>query len=933
MLAGAFEVIGRERELAQLTEFAQIGGNQARVCLMAGEAGIGKSSLWRAGLSAAGETRSLVLKSAPTEPESALAYAVLGDLLDPLPPEAMAALSEPLRSALEVALFRAPASAGAADQLAVSTAFLRLLRQLADERPVLLAIDDLQWCDSPSLRVLAFALRRLQERPVRMLAALRLPTLSDAEQVVRRAAGDSELLRLELGPLPEAALDDLLLQRLRRPLRPPELRHIHRVAAGNPFFALEIGRFIAEHPEALSREGPHMVPASLADVLRDRLSSLSPPARKVLIAMSALSRPDSRLLAAFAPETEAALDEAARAEVIERGSGRLRFTHPLLASVVYSLTDPVSRRELHLRLADVVTEPEERARHLALSATGPDAKVAEALETAARVADGRGAADAAAQLAGQAWDLTPTEDDEARERRRILTADYLMRAGDVPEARRLLEEMLREAPESRRPIEALRLMGTLTLGGEDLLAAERYLTEALARTRENPDAEMRVLRDLVRVFIQQGKHEQALHYGRRFHEVAQAAGDEAFAAVAWSLVASSQTRLEPASREAREFAVALAEDRIRLSLPDNPGGLHPLMEWAVLLKFTDDFAHARVLFKRSLTLTEGRDESIRAPVFFHLAETECWAGEWNLAAVYARECEKSVIHTGHDGYLRLSLNARALLHSCRGEFDEARLAAREAVAVSKAVGDEPYLRRGLATLGATELAAGDVAAANEIFDTLRARGRHQRYIGLVRSEGDEAEALLAAGRVAEARAVADWLSVATDPWPLVARTRIQALIAAAEGDVETALAAFERALEAHAALEMPLERARTLLAYGQALRRAKRKRPARERLEAAFAEFSRLGATAWARRAESELERTASAAAGLGSLTPTEARVAELVAAGRTNKEVAAELFMSVKTVEANLSRIYGKLGVRSRTELAATNVTQAGLGAGRPRE
>lgn len=919
MPAGAFDVIGRDRELAQLTEFVKVGGNQSRVLLMAGEAGIGKSSLWRVGLSAAEEAGSLVLKSAPTEPESALAYAVLGDLLDPLPSEAMAALSDPLRLALEVALFRAPASAGAADQLAVSTAFLRLLRQLADDRPVLLAIDDLQWCDSPSLRVLAFALRRLEDQPVRMLAALRLPTLSDAELVVRRAAGDSELLHLELGPLPEAAIDDLLLQRLRRTLRAPELRHVRRVSAGNPLFALEIGRFIAEHPEALSREGQHAVPASIADVLRDRLSTLSPPAQEVLLAMSAVSRPDSELLAAFAPETEAALDEAARAEVIERGSGRLRFTHPLLASVIYSVTDAVSRRELHLRLADMVNEPEERARHLALSATGPNAKVAEALETAARAANGRGAADAAAQLARQAWNLTPSDDNAARERRRILTADYLMRAGDVPQARRVLEEMLREAPESRRPIEALRLMGTLTLGGEDLVAAERYLTEALARARENPGAEMRMLRDLVRVFIQQGKHDQALHYGRRFREVAEAAGDEAFAAVAWSLIASSQTRLEPTSREAREFAVALAEDRVRVPLPDGAGGLHPLMEWAVLLKFTDDFAHARALFKRILTLTEGRDESIRAPVLFHLAEMECWAGDWNLAAVYARECEKSVIHTGHDGYFRLSLNARALLHCCRGEFDEARVAAREAVAVSQAVGDEPYLRRGLATLGATELAAGDATAANAIFDSLRGRGRHERYIGVIRSEGDEAEALIAAGRFAEAGAVADWLSRATDPWPLVARTRIRALTAAAQGDIDASLSAFDRALEAHAALEMPLERARTLLAYGQALRRSKRKRPARERLDAALAEFRRLGAAAWARRAVSELERTGSAAAGVGSLTPTESRVAELVAAGRTNKEVAAQLFMSVKTVEANLSRVYGKLGVRSRTELAAT--------------
>jgi DNA-binding CsgD family transcriptional regulator len=291
--------------------------------------------------------------------------------------------------------------------------------------------------------------------------------------------------------------------------------------------------------------------------------------------------------------------------------------------------------------------------------------------------------------------------------------------------------------------------------------------------------------------------------------------------------------------------------------------------------------------------------------------------------VYVHECENSVIHSGHHSYARLPLNAKALLHCYRGEFDAARAAAEEALAISTNIGDEPYCRRALATLGSTELAAGDAAAADRYFDRLRARGEHRRYAGVVRCEGDEVEALLAIDRLTDAEAVAARISGWDDPWPRAVGARIRGLLAAARGDVEASMREFDQALAAHDSLAMPLERARMLLAHGAMLRRAKQKRAARERLEEALEIFNSLGAAAWIQRAESELSRIAPAPAGVSSLTPTEARVAELVAGGRTNKEVAAELFLSVKTVEANLSRVYAKLSVRSRTELAARLMVQ----------
>ena len=183
---------------------------------------------------------SRVLRSAPTEAESGLPYTVLGDLLDPVPEDAIASLPVPLRKALNAALFQSAVEQGSTDQLAVSTAFLRVMRHMAADQPVVLAVDDIQWADGPSMRVLAFALHRLDVEPVRLLAALRSPSPNDADSALRKAVGDLRIQRLQVGPLPLPVIDDLLLQRLERPLRGPELDQVYSVSGGNPFFALEI---------------------------------------------------------------------------------------------------------------------------------------------------------------------------------------------------------------------------------------------------------------------------------------------------------------------------------------------------------------------------------------------------------------------------------------------------------------------------------------------------------------------------------------------------------------------------------------------------------------------------------------------------------------------------------------------------------------------
>lgn len=898
--------------------FLDTDTNGPQVLLLEGEAGIGKTSVWKKALSAARDRGFRVLSSAPTEAESGLPYAALGDLLNPVPEEAIALLSPPLRASLEVALFRAPAEQAPTDKLAVSSAFLKVLRGLAAEVPVLIAVDDIQWMDAPSMQVLAYAVHRLDGEELKLITAARVPAATDVAADLRKAVGDPLLQRLELQPLGANAIDDLLLQELDHPLPRTEVQQVYAASAGNPFFALEIGRFLLSHRAERKAGEPIPLPRSLTDAIKGRITTLPDSARHVLTAMAALSRPDEAVLQRADRGARAALEAAYAAQVIEFERGRLRFTHPLLASVAYSMAEPATRRRWHSKLADAVEDPEEKARHLALAATGPDASVADALDNAARSANSRGASDTAAALAQQAANLTPRELGQATERRLVMTAEYRLRAGDAPGARQLLEAVLRTLSTGTTRAEALRLMGSITFASGDLNEMERLLVQALSEARDDLRVQALIERDLILAFNQRGKFQESAVHCDRLSELAAQSQDLALLAHARRQKAFTGRHFRPLTAEEHDLAVSIAEGAVSADMDESTGGLHPLMDWGVLLKWSNDFGHARAAFRRALTMTEGRDESMRTPILFHLAELECWSGDWLLAAVYAHECEKAAIHAGLRSYARLHLAATALLDCCRGEYDAAKSAAAEVLAISTEIGDEPYRRRGLWILGAAELAAGDPAAANRHFETLRARGHLQVFRGNIRSEGDEVEALIALGRLGEAQQVCDRLAAFSDPWQCAIGARCRALVEAAQGKLDASIQDFDHALRAHEQLSMPLEKARSLLGYATVLRRAKQKRAARDRLEEALGIFRSLGAKGWIKRAESELERIAPAAASIGALTPTEAKVAELVRNGATNKEVAAELFMSVKTVEANLSRIYEKLGVRSRSELAA---------------
>jgi DNA-binding CsgD family transcriptional regulator len=323
---------------------------------------------------------------------------------------------------------------------------------------------------------------------------------------------------------------------------------------------------------------------------------------------------------------------------------------------------------------------------------------------------------------------------------------------------------------------------------------------------------------------------------------------------------------------------------------------------------------------RALSL---EDEGALTAAHLHLAELEYRAGNWPLAERYAADGYECAEQLAREQDMSALLYARALVDASFGRVDEARVAAQRGIALSESCGDEVFLRQNLTALGFLELSVGDAAAADRILRPLVARlaASGWREPNIYGELPNAIEALVELGELAEAqRLLSDLqerLSRIESPWGEASAGRCEGLILAAAGELEAALAAYARSLRVHERLPQPFDLARTLLAKGIAQRRSRRRREARDTLQRALDIFEELGARLWAEKTRRELGSIGGRAAASDELTPSERRIAETVAAGKTNREAAAALFLSVHTVEGALKRVYRKLGVRSRTELS----------------
>ena len=434
MPTAARQLVGRDDELTAIIgvlDSVQLPG----AVVLPGEAGIGKTTLWLAGIDAAAARGYRILSSRPSGAETRFSFAGLSDLLTDAG-HVIAELPPIQRRALEAALLLGEAESDADDR-AVAAAFLAALRMLAGERPVCLAVDDVQWLDAASLAALGYALARLDGQPVAALMAVR----GEVPDWLRRALPESQLRTVPVTSLSLGATHELLHDRLDATFARPVLIRLWETSRGNPFFALELAAALQRRGGTLAPGDELPIPSSLDELLHSRIDGLGPEALDVVHAVAALADPTVTLLeSAIGTRCDPGLAESLDARILELDGEDVRFTHPLLGSAVVARQTPGRRRSLHARLADVVPSDEERARHLALATAKPDRSVAAILEEAARTAQARGAPAAAADLAEQALRLTPPSSPSDARRRLLVAADEHNRTGDNARAASLLEQ-------------------------------------------------------------------------------------------------------------------------------------------------------------------------------------------------------------------------------------------------------------------------------------------------------------------------------------------------------------------------------------------------------------------------------------------------------------------------------------------------------------
>lgn len=881
-------LVGRDEERERVLGFVDLSAPAGAIaCVIAGEAGIGKTTLWREGVEAAAKTR----VSRPREAEASFAFAALADLLDDRPAEVLAELPAPQRRALEIALLLREAGGRTPEPHAVGAATLSALRVLA---PLVVAIDDIQWLDRASAEALAFALRRLSPADgVRVLATLRAggddPT---------RAIDDAAVDRIDLAPLSLGAVQRLVAERVAQSLPRRVVRRIYDASRGNPFFAIELAR-------NATPDGELALPRSLTALVGSQLDRVDPEAERAVLAAALVADPRTAIVAAVtgARAVAAAVD----AGLLEEEMRTLRLAHPLIGTAARERARPGELRDLHLRLADVVDSREERIRHRALGIAPPDAEVADELELVARDAAARGAGSAAAELSELAWRFTQLEDG-GRLGRALAAAEAHRRIGANDRGLAILhDELPRLSPGTDR-VRVLFQIATL-LVDERPDAFDDALAEATGPLRAEILAE--------KADRSTTGYAQAIRASRGWAaeavELARESGDEALLARTLEALAWAEMLLgndpEPLLRDADAGAGAHA-------LFDHPDRLR-----GVRAVWRGDAAAAYPILTRLLERATGRDEEFGRVVFLvHLFELELRIGDEHRLARRIAELEEALVPFPEVAPAMIGRTGAALA-ALEGDVEAALAGLDQATStVHGSVGWHALEARRSA--GVAALVAGNTAEAAghllQVWEHLRTAGILEP--GAFPVAPDLVEALAAEGRTEEAETVLAELEKAAGafdhPWARVTSARARAHLLLARDDAEGAEGALQRALVLHEKLDLPRDEARARLALGTLHRRARRRRDARTELEAARDAFERLGASAFAARAADELARVAGRRSAAG-LTPTEQRVAALVAESLTNRQIAERLVVSVATIEAHLTRIYAKLGVRGRTELA----------------
>ena len=907
-MVGTGGLIGRDAEARAVTRLLS-DVSRPKALVLEGEPGIGKTTAWLAGVALARERGFRVLAARPGSAETALSYSSLSDLLGEFEPDVWSTLPAPQRHALDRALLRTDPGETSTDPRAVAAALLSVLRQLALDGPLLIAVDDLHWLDTSSTHAVAFALRRLTGR-IAVLVSARTDRDSVAATAWLQLPTPDAIERMSLQPLPIGDLHALIAGRIGRDLPRSIVRRIHELSGGNPFYGLELARSVDS-----TVVDPTSMPASLAEAVHAHISSFDAGVRDALLAVACAAAPTvdliSRAVGDDADTLLAMLKGAETAGIVEISEGHVRFAHPLLARGVYAGAGAAPRRSMHAKLAGLITEPESRARHLALAATSATQQTLDIIDQAAELARKRGAPAAAAELLELALNLGPGGDTVER---RVRAAGHHMGAGDSARARNLLNHAIADSDSGALQAHALMTLAVVELFDNSFARGAEILERGLQEVDGQEFLRAPMLATLAFALLNAGRIADAADAVDQAVLVATRSGNPP-ALLGQILGMRAVVRfLQGEGIDEADLSRALELEDPAI---DVPIAFRPSMQNALLLGWSGQLARARTeLDSIRRSCQERGAESELVFVSFHACFVAIWMGSLDYAERLAEATvERSELLGGNvSRFIALTIRAAARAHT--GHEGDARADLTEALAANARSGFEAMRDWPITVLGFLEVSLGNYDAALTALQPLIARVKAAPQTTEMSNAAfipDAVEALIATRHLTEAELLIDMLERNGQrlerPWMLAVGRRCRSMHHAARGQTDAALQAADQALVEHDRLAMPFERGRTLLVQAAIHRQSRRESSARRSYGEALAVFEQLGMHLWAARARAEMT-------GKGNLTTAEKRVARLTASGMTNSEVAAALFVSPKTVEFHLAGIYRKLGIRSRAEL-----------------
>jgi DNA-binding CsgD family transcriptional regulator len=914
-------LVGRQSECArigELLERARLGRSGALV--LRGEAGIGKTALLEYAVEHAHDMK--VVSALGVESEAELDFSGLLEVCRPMLDhldEVPAGQAEALRGALGLAAADAP------DRFMIGAATLSLLAAAGEARAVLVVIDDAHWLDRTSADALLFAARRLEADRACILFATR-----EGEERTFEAPGIGSL---EVAGLDQGSASSLLARDGLSAIAPEVADRLWHATGGNPLALLELptvlsaGQLAGREP----LEDPLPAGASVERAFARRAHALPGDSQRALLVAAVSVTDDMPTVSAAAAVLGAeasALEAAEDVGLIHVRGGTVAFRHPLVRSAVYHAAAPSDRRAAHRALAATLRDdmqPDQRAWHIAAAALGPDEDAAGALALVAEQALQRSGYASAAAALERAAHLTP--EDDRRRRRLVSAANAFWLAGRSESSRALLEQALTGCSDPRQRADALHLLGKIEYYDGPPMPAHRRLVDAARLVEElDPAKAVAILSDAVEACVYAAEPKAGAEAARRARELAPRDGSYADFMAEVNL-AESLFFDGRAAIGAPMFERALAIFHDDAALQSDP---RLVTRAAIALCWLERGVEARALALRGAALAREQGAIGALP---HALMVVTWAsrrvGSWQEGLASGSEGVSLAREMGQTTIMIDCLAELSVIEAHRGEEISCRSHCDEVEAIATKLGLGNRAAFNACVLGFLGLAIGRLEDAAASFESC---ARWEDEVGVHAVEAvpipDLVEAYVRLGRIDDARAALARLRAGGSPrFAGVLAARCAGLIAG-EDEFERH---FRRSLELHPKNDDIFGRARTQLCFGERLRRAGRRVEAREQLRAALETFERLGATPWGDRARGELRASGERLQRRETheaeeLTPQELRIALQVAEGKSNKEVAAAVFLSHKTVEFHLGRIYRKLDIQSRRELIRRFATGAAL-------